>query len=426
MGVTLRRKVVLGALLWAALVGGATLAFSWLPAAERIRLEHLKVEMWRALLEAPSTYHADFAYGTALKRGNGVMAQVDGRLRRVGEVIRVRPDPASRAVRVTFALDDRREGISGFRPAAGAVAVARSQATSFLVAAKRLLPRERRARIEQEWEAFRARNAAAFAAELGPLALEFGTGAFRAIADELPAAIARHRGELDRLVESLQGDLAGRPVADLLAAELWPILERHGAAPVEAIGKELWERVPLMSFALRAAADRMLDDGPVRVEERWKRFVEEEALPVLRQQRGAMEAALAAVARDALADPELRSGLAAIVRRVQDDPVAQALAHRMSRELITENPRIESWLRELPNDPKLKPRFERLSTQLQEFLDPVGDLLFLDAARQGINPDLAELIRLLLLERDLNLLHLEGGGSDPLEDGAVLEGRHES
>ncbi len=426
MGATTRRKVLLGALLWAALAGGATLAVASLPAEQRIRLEHIKVEMWRALLESPPTFHADFAYGTVLQRGNGVMAIVDGRMVRVGEVVRVRPDPGSRAVRVTFALDDRREGLATFRPTAGAAAVSRSQATSFVFAAKKLLPLERRARLAQEWEAFRARHAAAFARELGPLSLDLAKGALRAVADELPAVAARHRRELDRLVESLQGELAGKPIAELLASELWPILERHGAAPAEAIGRELWERVPLMSFALRAAADRVLDDGPVRVEERWKRFVEEEALPVLREQRGAMETALAAVARDALADPELKRGLATIAARVQDDPVVQALLRRMTRELITDNPRLEAWLRQLPTDPMLKPRFDRLTAQLQEFLDPVGDLLFLDASRQGINPDLADLIRLLLLERDANLLHLAGGGGERLADGAVLAGRHDA
>ncbi|MBM4015893.1 MAG: hypothetical protein FJ293_13140 [Planctomycetes bacterium] len=425
MGATTRRKVLLGALLWALVAGGAAVAIARLPDAQRIRLEHVKLEMWRALLESPPTFHADFAHDTVLERGNGVMAIVDGRLQRVGEVVRVRPDPVARSVRVTFALDDRREGLATFRPAAGSVAVSRSQATSLVFAAKKLLPLERRARIEQEWEAFRSRHAAAWARELGPLTLDLARGALRAIADELPSVAARHQRELDRLGDALQGELAGRPIAELLAAELWPILERHGAAPAEAIGRELWERVPLMSFALRAAADRVLDDGPVRVEERWKRFLEEEALPVLRQQRGAMESALASVAREALADPELKSGLAAILRQVQDDPVVQALLRRMLRELVTENPRLEAWLSQLPNDPALQPRFARLSAQLQEFLDPIGNLLFLDASRQGINPDLAELIRLLLLKRDANLLHLEGATGEPLADGAVLTGRHE-
>lgn len=425
MGATTQRKILLGAGLWAALVAGGSFAVARLPADQRIRLEHIKVEMWRALLERAPTYDVDFPYGTVLERGNGVMAILDGRLTRVGEVVRVREDPASGALRASFALDDHLAGLENWRPHAGAIAVRRSQGTSFLFAVKKLLPAERLARVEQEWAAFRARHAAEWTRELQPLTGELMKGALRAIADELPYALERHEKEIGRVVDSLQGDLAGEPMSRLLAAELWPIVARHAAAPAEAVGRELWERAPLMSFALRAAADRVLEDRPVRVEERWRRFVDEEALPVLRTHQPEMEQALAAIAREASADPELRAGVAAIARRVQDDPVVQALLRRLGRELVTENPRLEKWLRELPSDPAVRPRLDRLTAQLQEFLDPVGDLLLLDEARQGINPDLAELIRLLLLKRDANLLHLEDGNGEPLADGSVLTGRHE-
>ncbi|MBL8841493.1 MAG: hypothetical protein JNL90_08190 [Planctomycetes bacterium] len=426
MSSPMRTKMVMGAAAWLAAAVGVTVALGGLSPAQRGRIEHVKIEMWRTLLEPAPTYSIRFAGGTAIERGNGVVAAIDGKLERVGEVVRVRRASDSPEVVVTVALDDRRVGAAEFRPLAGSIGVRRSQGNSFLFAVRTLLPAARMEQVRREWELFRARHAAELARELEPLAEELLEGALQAIAAELPDALARHRREIDLLLGKLQGELAGKPASELLAAELLPIVERHAAAPAEVIGRELWDRLPLMSFALRAAADRVLEDRPVRVEERWRQFVDEEALPVLREQRGAMETAIAAIARDAVADPELRDGLRRIVEQVQDDPLVQALARRMLAELVAENPHLAAWLRGLRDDARMRARVDRLSARLQEFLDPLGDLLFLDATGEGINPELAWLIRLLLLRRDAQVIHLEGGGGAPLEPGSELEGRHDA
>jgi len=422
MGATTRRRLLLGAISWLALVAAASAAYRFLPREKLAKADHVRVEMWRALLDAPPTYTVAFARDVDLARGDGVMATVGGRLERVGEVVRVRQEVEGGPVRATFALDDRRRGLEEFRPCEGTSVIRRSQGGSFLFALQTLLPKARFEKLRAEWERFRTSHAESLARELTPIATDLLRGALDAIVAELPAVLARHEREIDLLLTRLQGELAGQPLGALLASEVWPILERHGAEPAERIGRELWERVPLMSFAVRALSDRVLEDRPVRVEERWHRFVEEEALPLLREERGAIEAALWAMARDAATDPQVREGLRAILTAVRDDPAVQALARRLARELLAENPRLEAYLRELPKDPTLRARLLRVSDELQEFLDPLGDLLFLDATGQGINPDLAYLIRLLLLRRDAQLLHLEGGMGEPLPPGAELPG----
>lgn len=422
MGATTRRRLLLGATSWLALVAAASAAYRFLPREKLAKADHVRVEMWRALLETPPTYTVHFTRGVDLARGDGVMATVGGRLERVGEVVRVRQEVIGGPVVATFALDDRKRGLEEFRPSEGTHVVRRTQGGSFLFALQTLLPKARFEKLRSEWERFRAIHAESLARELTPLATDLLRGALDAIVAELPTVLARHEKEIDLVLGRLQGELAGKPLGALLASEVWPILERHGAEPAERIGRELWERVPLMSFAMRALSDRVLEDGPVRVEERWRRFVDEEALPLLRAERPAIEAALWAMARDAATDPQLREGLREIFQQVRDDPAVQALARRLARELLAENPRLEQYLRELPSDPALRARLLRVSDELQEFLTPLGDLLFLDQTGQGINPDLAYLIRLLLLRRDAQLLHLEGGTGAPLPPGGELPG----
>lgn len=424
MDVLAGRKAALGALFWLLLATAITAAVRGLEPQTRRQIEHVKIEMWRALLDPAPTYTVWFTGGTFLERGNGVLAVVDGRLERVGEVVRVRAEgELLRDVRATIALDDR---VGGFRPRAGCVGVRRSQGRSFLEAVRTLVPAERWERIQDEWREFRLRHDAALARELEPVAAALMATALQSIAEELPGAIERHRREIEAVAARLRVEIGREQVAPLIVEELWPLAAARFAAPVEAIGRELWQKAPLMSFALRAVADRVLEDEPVRVEERWRSFVAEEAVPTLKAHQRELEAALGAALRDAMASGKVQARVAALWDDVRGDREVKALVQALARELLLENPRLQEKLRAQLEVPATRARLLRVNDRLQDFLGPVGDMLLLDASGQGINPELAYLIRLLLLRRDAQVIHLEGGDGEPLEPGTELVGRHES
>jgi hypothetical protein len=204
------------------------------------------------------------------------------------------------------------------------------------------------------------------------------------------------------------------------------VVARHAAAPAETIGRELWEKVPLFDIAMRAAADKVLEKEPVRVEERWREFVKEEALPTIAAHEQEMTAALAAIARELLESDDVHRRVSGTLDSILKDPEAKRLTAVLTRELLFDNPRLKGFVREQLDDPDVRARLQRVSDRLQEFLDPVGDLLLLDESGQAINPDLAGLIRLLLLKRDAQVLYLELGDGPPLLPGSEIEGRHDS
>jgi hypothetical protein len=201
---------------------------------------------------------------------------------------------------------------------------------------------------------------------------------------------------------------------------------RNAAAPAETIGRELWDKVPLFDIAMRAAADKVLEKEPVRVEKRWRDFVNDEALPTLAAHEPEMAAAFAAIARELLQSDAVHRRVSTLLDSVLKDPEAKRLTSELTRELLFENPRLKEFVRQRLDDPEVRARLQRVSDRLQEFLDPVGDLLLLDATGQAINPDLAQLIRLLLLKRDAQVLYLELGDGPPLLPGSEIEGRHDS
>ncbi len=421
-----RTKILLGIGCWVALGVAVTAAYGSISPQTRTRIEHVKLEIWRALLEPPPTYDVHFANGTKIERGNSVLAVVSGKLERVGEVAGVRRDVhAPGDALVTLALDDKQAGVAEWLPRADTIGVRRSQGNSLLFALKTLLPQPRWQQVRHHWESFRQRHAAEFTRELQPIATRLLTGALAAISAELPVVLERHHVQLEALARRMRDEVAREQLEPLFVQDLWPIVMKHAAEPAERIGRELWERAPLMSFALRAAADRVLEERPVRVEERWRKFVDEEALPLLATHQAEMEELLGQIVRDTLASEAVRARATAVWQEIKGDPQVQSLAKVLLRELVAENPRLEAFLRALPDDPELRAKLTALAEPLQEFLDPVGDLLFLDESGKGINPELAYLIRLLLLRRDEQVIYLEGGNGDPLAAGSEFEGRHE-
>ncbi len=420
------KKVLTGALSWAAIVAAIAVAVERIEPATRARLDHVRDEAWRTVRERAPEFRIRFA-GAALQggprfieRSNGVLARVDGRTERVGEVTRIRVEGDD--VVVTIALDRER---TTFPIRQGARAVRRSQGRSFVVAVQALLTEDRRAEVARRWQEFRARHEAALLSELQPVVAALLEGGAAIVEQELPAALARHGTEVDALLARLRTEVGRDQLVPLLAEEFWPIVARHAKAPAETIGRELWEKVPLFDLAMKAAADKVLEKEPVRVEKRWRAFLEEEAIPTLAAHEPEMTAALAAIARDVLQSEPLQERVAALLARITQDPAAKRLTAALSREVLFENPRLREFVRTKLAEPDTRARLQRVTERVQEFLDPIGDLLLLDETGQGINPDLARLIRLFLLHRDDQVLDLDPGDGPPLQDGSEIEGRHE-
>src|SRR5262249_45056003 len=120
------KKVLTGALSWAAIAAAIAVAFERIEPATRARLDHVCDETWRTVRERAPEFRVRFAgaaaAGRLVERNNGVLARVDGRIERVGEVTRVRLEGDD--VVVTIALDRER---ATFPMRQGARAVRRSQ-----------------------------------------------------------------------------------------------------------------------------------------------------------------------------------------------------------------------------------------------------------------------------------------------------------
>lgn len=414
-----RRKTWLGGATWLALLAMGAAGARLIDEDTRYALDRTQTECWRSLIAPSPQLDVRFPPGTHLELGNGVFATVGGELRRVGEVQSLRQTP--QGIHASLLLDSAHD----LTLTAHCRAIRRSEGRSFLFATKTLLPEEKWNLIEQEWQAFSERHARAIYQALEPALAATLEDAAVLLGEELQVALQTRQADLRRVLERHQLTITEERLIPLFKQEVWPIATRHGAQPLESIGRQIWDRTPLFALAWRAAFDRVMEDRPVKLEERWKTFLKEEAIPILERNEGQILGALEQTLRDLARSEAVREEVRNIAELLIDDPDLRQIGKEVLRDLLLNNARLRNFLGEQWDNPQLRMRLEQVNRRLQVFLDRVGNLLFLDHTGEGINPDLARVLRIFLLRRDQQYVFLEWNEGPPLQPKQVLVGSKE-
>lgn len=411
-------KLLLGALFWiAAVVLGAWVCQA-IPEEMRFAFERSQSELWRGIFEPAPRHTVRFRGDPPLWFGDGVFVLRDRELIRVGEVCGRDFDDHSNLI-AAIKLDP---GSGCGVVVAGSRVVHRTQAQSFLYCMQTLLDREKRQEIQVQWERFRALHERRLLAILRPLVPQLLGELGDFLEAELARSLERHAEDLKRWSSDRRAVLTQEQLLPLLSQEIWP-LAREALRPVtETVGRELWERAPLFDLAWRAAYDAMLADRPNKLEVRWKAFVQEEAIPVLRQHESEIQSALAEVLRRVAEDPEVQQGVQDIARSLLADRELHSLGRKVLHDLFVDNDRWRTFVEEKLLREEVRRRLLLANDELQVFFNELGNLIFFAGDRETMNPDLAKVLRLLLLRRDQRFLFLELGTGEPLASGEELLG----
>ncbi len=108
------------------------------------------------------------------------------------------------------------------------------------------------------------------------------------------------------------------------------------------------------------------------------------------------------------------------------DPDLHRLAGSILKDLLIDNTRLQEFLKDQISDTSLRQRMASINDQFQLFFNKIGNILVYEEQGDGINPDLARLLRILLLKRDQRFLFMERGSGELLEHGETFVGIHES
>ncbi len=262
-----------------------------------------------------------------------------------------------------------------------------------------MLPAAKREKIRERMEqAFRA-HGDEMMASLVPLVQQSLQRSLPVIEEEFRKSTARHRGEIDELVERWNDKLIDQKLIPLARREVIPIVRRHGQPIAEEIGRELWDRAPLWRFGWRAAYDRSPLPERNLVQEEWERFVDQEAIPVFEQHMDEIVEAIQRTIADIAANRAVTNELGEVAKSLLGDPQAVGILRDVLKESIVDNAQLRTVWRDVWSSDEARRALEVAGDRLEPVIRQIGDDLF-GNEEQGINPDFARVLRNQILGKD--------------------------
>ena len=264
---------------------------------------------------------------------------------------------------------------------------------------KTMIPKERQkeiaAFIAKEWQL----NQQELVAELKPVIKEGVRTAVKAVEDELPDILRAHRPEFRELGDKYETEILKEEILPLVKEEILPIVEEEAVPVAEDVGKTLWKKVSLWSFAWRFIADKSSMSKKDRVKEEFQRFVDEEALPELRSRSEEFKDVTETIVKRSMENPKVKAALKRNLKRVAEDPELHRLIAAVVREAVVENETLRNALEDHMKNQQTKTVMKMAGDRMEPMVRDIGDMIF-GSREKGITPEFSRILRSQILKKD--------------------------
>jgi len=262
-----------------------------------------------------------------------------------------------------------------------------------------LMPPEKRQRIQRRIAAAMAAHGEELAGQLAPLVEESLRESLPVIEAGFRESLARHRGELDDAAERFHRELVQQRLIPMAKQEILPIVKEHGQPPAEAIGREIWDRASLFRFGWRAIYDKSPLPRRDLLREEWKRFVDEDAVPILESHMDEIVLAIERSLRDIAANEAVREELASVAKDIAVDPQSRQLLQTILKETFVDNQRLRDVWKRVWTSAKAEQALAVTNARIEPIVRQIGDEIF-GSEDDGIDPNFARVLRSQILRKD--------------------------
>jgi hypothetical protein len=314
----------------------------------------------------------------------------DGSLRQVGII--VSSGTKGRAQAVIFG--------SGERISSPISAHYLSTPDSLAWAVQTLLPPERRLLIADELAGALQEHQQEITQALQPVVNQSVRAALAVMEQELPAALERHRPQLQVIAGRDREEILKKELIPLVRAEVWPIVRRDSEPLVRQVSGELWQAASIWSLAWRGLADKMpLLRGKHRVEQELLRFLDQEAVPIIERHEEDFLVLIELIVRDVAENDTVKTTLRRSIARAAADPDLDQVLNDILHEVVLGNPRFWQAVRENLSSPEAQQALRVTSTRLEPTVRRIGDLV-LGTRAGGLTPEFNRVLRQQILLKD--------------------------
>ncbi|MBN1441972.1 MAG: hypothetical protein JXA90_04640 [Planctomycetes bacterium] len=285
-----------------------------------------------------------------------------------------------------------------------------------------LIPPEKLDLVRREWEAAWRMHREEILALVRPLVRELIGEAQAAAEEEFQRFLERHRDEIQQVLRKVETEFDRERLSELFEREVWPIVSEHVEPVTDDIGREIWDRFPLWGLSWRIAFQSLPLTRDDYFERRWKRFIDEEVIPILKSHSEELFGLSREIARETLANPRVAAAAHDAIIVLLGDPDLHRLAEVLVREVFIENPGFRESMRRWWESPRVRRARRIVSERFETTVRGIGDIL-LGTREEGITPEFTRLLRAQILQKDRRRVILRPGtpGRPLLESGALLD-----
>jgi len=413
--------VIVGAAVWTVL--GAALA-SALALSSGHPGGSVARRLYRHAFEGPTRVEVRLPSWAQCPRGTRVVVPDGPTFVAIGEVSGTRLEPGARAlVALADVAPERGDEIG---PGTKATLLMAPGTAAWIT--RTLVPKETAERIRKEIDALRATHQEDIVRTLRPFVKETVNDAATLLLRDFRAAIERHRPEIESILARYREETIEKEFVPVFRESVWPQVVEISRPTLESIARELWDELPLWSLGWNYVWGKLPKTPGDALEQRFNRFLEEKAVPLLRSRQDEIRRTAEEVVRAISTNPQVQDVVRRAADRVANDPELQALLRRILEEVVTENQELVKLLERRWNDPRVQRAMEGFSARLQPGIDKIINMVLLNEAGDGISPHLARVLRTEILQKDTIWIRLEpvpgerrpaGTGNAPV----VLEAR---
>ncbi len=269
-----------------------------------------------------------------------------------------------------------------------------------------MLPEEKRRQIAAEISGAYDKHQAEVIRLLRPIAEDGLREAIAVVEAGLPSAIRRRRAELEKLGGKYQREVVERELVPLVRTEIWPIVRRHAEPTANRVGREIWRRASVWSFAWRYAYDKMpLTEGKL-LETEWKRFLKDDAMPILESHTDDFIKVQQRILTDVAKNPKVRESVRSSLGKIANDAELQRIAWGIIREVIVDNPRLREVFEKHWRSERAQRAIRVTAQRIEPSVRRIGEML-LGTPDKGVTPEFARVLRNQILRKDRRWLVLE-------------------
>lgn len=325
-----------------------------------------------------------------------------GELQRIGEITRVAATDGTPAEALFYSQ------APALSTEAKLVAYRTPESMDWIIAT--LLPPEKRQAVAKEMATAFESHHEEIIAELRPIVEDALAEAFVVVEQDLKKSIALHRPELRALGEKYQAEIIEKEIVPLVKTEIWPVVKQHGEPVVTQVGKEMWAKVSLWRFGWRLAYDKTRLPERNLTEKEWKRFLEEDAQPILESHIPDFIELQKSILADVSKNEKVKATIRASIAKVAGDPELQRIIWQIVREVIVENPRLKAVFQKHWQSPRARKAFQLTSARLEPSVVRIGGII-LGTREEGVTPEFTQILRNQILAKDRRWLILENAGA---------------